>query len=95
MSLFTAAELEELRRADAEIDEEYRLTPQEIKASRKLDREAELERMDPQTRKIAAYQAAYREANKERIAAQRAAGRQKNREKMERVSTGIPPEEES
>lgn len=42
MSLFTAAELEELRRADAEIDKEYALTPQEIKASRKLDREAEL-----------------------------------------------------
>lgn len=34
MSLFTAAELEELRRADAKIDEEYALTPQEIKASR-------------------------------------------------------------
>ena len=82
MSLFTDAELEELRRADAEIDKEYALTPQEIKASRKLDREAELERMDLQKRKIAAQQAAYREANKERIAAQQAAYREANKERI-------------
>lgn len=66
MSLFTAAELEELRRADAEIDEEYALTPQEIKASRKLDREAELERMDPQKRRIAAQQADWKRENREK-----------------------------
>lgn len=81
MSLFTAAELAELRRADAEIDAEYALTPEEIKASRKLDREAELERMDPKKRRIAAYQAAYYEANKERIAAYQAAWKRENREK--------------
>lgn len=66
MSLFTAAELEELRRADAEIDKEYALTPQEIKASRKLDREAELERIDPQKRRIAAQQAAWKRENREK-----------------------------
>ena len=82
MSLFTAAELEELRRADAEIDKEYALTPQEIKASRKLDREAELERMDPQKRRVAAQKAAYYEANKERIAAQQAAYREANKEQI-------------
>ena len=82
MSLFTAAELEELRRADAEIDKEYALTPQEIKASRKLDREAELERMDPQKRRVAAQKAAYYEANKERIAAQQAAYREANKERI-------------
>lgn len=88
MSLFTAAELEELRRADAEIDEEYALTPQEIKASRKRDREAELERMDPQKRKIAAQKAAYYEANKERIAAQKAAWMRENREKWNAYQRG-------
>ena len=82
MSLFTAAELEELRRADAEIDKEYALTPQEIKASRKLDREAELERMDPQKRRVAAQKAAYYEANKERIAAQQAAYYEANKERI-------------
>lgn len=81
MSLFTAAEMEELRQADAEIDAEYALTPDEIKASRKRDREAELERMDPQKRSIAARQAAYREANKEQIAAYQAAWKRENREK--------------
>lgn len=81
MSLFTAAELAELRRADAEIDEEYALTPEEIKASRKRDREAELERMDPKKRRIAAYRAAYYEANKEQIAARQAAWKRENREK--------------
>ena len=81
MSLFTATELAELRRANAEIDEEFALTPEEIKASRKLDRETELERMDPQKRKIAARQAAYYEANKEQIAARQAAWKRENREK--------------
>lgn len=66
MSLFTAAELAELRRADAEIDEEYALTPAEIRASRKRNREAELERMDPQKRKIAARQAAWKRENREK-----------------------------
>ena len=82
MSLFTATELAELRRADAEIDEEFALTPEEIKASRKLDRETELERMDPQKRKIAARQAAYYEANKEQIAAYRAAYYEANKEQI-------------
>ena len=36
---FTPEELEELRRADAEIDEHFRLTNEEMQASRKRDRE--------------------------------------------------------
>lgn len=79
--MFTPEELEELRRADAEIDENFRLTNEEIQASRKRDRESVVDRKDHRGKKIAAQQAAYREANKEKIAAKRAAWFQKNREK--------------
>ena len=79
--MFTPEELEELRRADAEIDENFRLTNEEIQASRKRDRESVVDRKDRRGKKIADYQAAYREANKEKIAAQKAAWFQKNREK--------------
>ena len=79
--MFTPEELEELRRADAEIDENFRLTNEEIQASRKRDRESVVDRKDHRGKKIADYQAAYREANKEKIAAQQAAWFEKNREK--------------
>lgn len=79
--MFTPEELEELRRADAEIDENFRLTNEEIQASRKRDREAVVDRKDRRGKKIAAQQAAYYEANKEKIAAKQAAWFQKNREK--------------
>lgn len=79
--MFTPEELEELRRADAEIDENFRLTNEEIQASRKRDRESVVDRKDHRGKKIAAQKAAYREANKEKIAAQKAAWFQKNREK--------------
>ena len=79
--LFTEEELEELRRADAELDEEYTLSMEDISFSRQLDREAKLDKLDNKSRKIADYQAAYREANKEKIAAQKAAYRESNREK--------------
>ena len=64
--IFTPEELEELRRADAEIEESYRLTNEDIMESRKRDREAVLARKDNRTRRIAAQQAAYREANREK-----------------------------
>ena len=38
--LFTEEELEELRRADEELDVEFRLTPEDLRFSRQLDREA-------------------------------------------------------
>ena len=80
--LFTPEELEELRRADAELDEEYTLSNEDIALSRSLDREAKLERLDNKGKKIAAQQAAYREANREKIAAQKAAYYEANREKI-------------
>lgn len=83
--LFTPEELEELRRADAELDEEYTLSKEDIALSRSLDRDAKLERLDNKGRKIAARNAArsaaYREANREQIAARHAAWQKKNREK--------------
>ena len=79
--LFTEQELEELRRADAELDEEYSLTMEDIELSRKLDKNAKFDRMDNHEKKIAAQKAAYYEANREKIAAQQAAYREANREK--------------
>lgn len=82
MLLFTPEELEELRRADQEIEENFQITQEEINQSRKRDRESDLESLDHHQRKIAAYNAAYREANREKIAAQKAAYREANREKI-------------
>ena len=79
--MFTPEELEELRRIDAEIDETFRQTNEEIQASRKRDRESVIDRKDNHGKKIAAQKAAYREANREKIAAQQAAYREANREK--------------
>ena len=64
--LFTAEELEELRKADEELDAEFRLTLEDLRFSRQMDREAALEALDNKGRKIAAQQAAYREANREK-----------------------------
>ena len=81
MRKFTPEEREELARADAEIDEEFVQTQEEIEASRQRDRQAKLDALDNKGRKIAARRAAYREANREKIAAQQAAYREANREK--------------
>ena len=96
MAMFTEEELEELRRADAEIEESYSLGRDDVAFSRMLDREAKLDRLDHRGKriaernaayyeankdKIAEYQAAYREANKDKIAAQNAAYYQANKDK--------------
>lgn len=64
--MFTPEELEELRRADAEIDENFRLTNEEIQASRKCDRESVVDRKDHRGKKIADYQAAWKKKNREK-----------------------------
>jgi hypothetical protein len=66
MALFTKEELEELARADAELDETFVQTQEERVASRKRDRDAAMAAKDPQKRKIAENQRAYREANREK-----------------------------
>lgn len=66
MSLFTPEELEELRRADEELDAEFRQTQEEIEASRKRDRAVKLDRKDSRSRKIAAQQAAWVSRNRDK-----------------------------
>ena len=78
--MFTPEELEELRRFDEELDAEYTQTQEEIVASRKRDRKAKLQAMEPGKRKIAERAAAYYEANKDKIAEYQAAYRDKNRD---------------
>ena len=78
--LFTPEELAELAAFDAEIDESD-ITQNEIDASRERDREAVLAGMSKRNRKIAEYQRAYYEANREKIAENQRAYREANREK--------------
>lgn len=66
MSLFSPEELEELRKLDAEIDENFCQTAEEIKESRQRDRMSRLDNLCSEKRKIAESQRAYREANKDK-----------------------------
>lgn len=86
MPLFTPEELEELRRADQEIEENFQITQEEINQSRKRDREFDLESLDHHQRKIAAYQAAYREANREKINAHQREYRRRRRDEIHNSS---------
>ena len=70
-----------MRLADEEIEKSFSMTPDDWKRSKALDRQARVDRLDNKGRKIAAQQAAYREANREKIAAQKAAYYEANREK--------------
>ena len=79
--LFTPEELEELRRADAELDEEFVQTQEEINESRKRDRAVVFSRKDDRERRYAENQRAYYEANREKIAENQRAYREANREK--------------
>ena len=88
MPLFTPEELEELRRADQEIEENFQITQEEINQSRKRDRESDLESLDHHQRKIAAYHAAYREANREKYNAYHREYQRKRREKQKKAASG-------
>lgn len=65
-NLFTAEELEELRRADEEIEKSYRQTSDDIRQSRQRDKQMKLDRLDNKGRKIAERKAAYYEAHREK-----------------------------
>ena len=78
---FTAAELAEMARADAEIEATFRLTNEDLALGRQIDRDAVLEGMDAQARKRAEAQRRYRESHKdERAEYQR---RYRRRKRME------------
>ena len=81
MALFTPEKLEELRKADAELDEEFVQTQEEIEESRKRDKQILLDRLDAKGKKIAENKRAYREANREKIAENQRAWFDKNRDK--------------
>lgn len=51
--------------ADAEIEKSFRLSREDILQSRELDRDVAFERLPPEKKRVAAYQRAYREANRE------------------------------
>lgn len=65
---FTLEEIDEMRRADDEIERDFRWTNDELAASRRRDAEAAILRKDNRGRSIAEHQRAYREANKDSIA---------------------------
>ena len=83
---FTKEELEAMRLADEEIEREFRWTNEELEASRKRDRESTLDQKDFADQKVAEYQKAYREANREKINEKR---RRKYREKRIRNQDGV------
>ena len=63
--LFTDQELAEMAAADAEIEASFCLDKDDLERSSRLDRLAKLESLSPEKRKVAEYQKAYREANRE------------------------------
>ena len=79
---FTKEELEAMRLADEEIEREFSLSVDDIAASSELDRAALYDRKSEKERKVAEYQKAYREANKDKVAAQRKAYREANKDKV-------------
>lgn len=81
LAIFTPDDLEELRRADEELEADFRQTQEEIRESRQRDRQARLDSLDHKGRKIADQKRAYREANREKIADRQRAYREANRER--------------
>ena len=79
---FTAAELAEMARADAEIEATFQLTPDDIALGRQIDREAVLEGMDARARKQAEYQRQYYEANGDKVAERQRQYYEANRDKV-------------
>ena len=86
---FTQTELAEMARADAEIEASFCITNDEITFGRLLDRDAVLENMDPNRRKVAEYQRQYREANKEKVAERQRQYYEANKEKVAEGKTAI------
>ncbi|WP_418779303.1 hypothetical protein [Intestinimonas sp.] len=79
---FTAAELAEMARADAEIEATFRLTNEDLALGRQIDRDAVLEGMDARARKRAERQRRYYEAHKDEVAERQRQYREANRGKV-------------
>lgn len=63
---FTRAELAAMAEADAEIEAEFRLEPEDLALPRELDRTARFDGLPYEARKVAAQRKAYYEANREK-----------------------------
>ncbi|WP_369517874.1 helix-turn-helix domain-containing protein [Intestinimonas butyriciproducens] len=79
---FTAAELAEMARADAEIEATFYVTNADVALGRLIDREAILDRMDPKQKRIAEAQRRYYEAHREEIAEAQRRYREAHREEI-------------
>jgi ribosome-binding protein aMBF1 (putative translation factor) len=79
---FTPEEIEEMRRADEEIERDFRWTNDELAASRRRDADILLSRKSKRGRSIAEYQRAYYEANKDSIAEKQRAYREANKDSI-------------
>lgn len=79
---FTPEEIEEMRRADEEIERDFRWTRDELAASRSRDAEATIFQKDTRCRSIAEKQRAYYEANKGSIAEKQRAYREANKDSI-------------
>ena len=79
---FTAAELAEMARADAEIEATFRLTNEDLALGRQIDRDAVLEGMDARARKRAEYMRRYYETHKDKRAEYMRRYYEANREKV-------------
>lgn len=66
--LFTPEELEEMRRADEEIEAGFYVTNEEMEASRERDRRHKFAELDAKGQKVAETQRRYYEANREKVA---------------------------
>ena len=80
---FTPEELEEMEKADQEIEESFVLTNEEIAMAREYDKRAKYEAMTGDKQKVAAYQKAWYEANREKVAAYQKAYREANQKGKE------------
>mgnify|MGYP004658983663 CR=1 FL=1 len=79
---FTQEEIEVMRRADEEIERDFRWTNDELAASRRRDAEITILRKDTRRRRIAEKQRAYREANKDSIVKKQRAYREANKDSI-------------
>lgn len=82
MALFSPEELEELRRYDAQLDETFVETAEEIVASYNRDQQARKDRMDNRQKEEAKQKQVYNAANREKILAQKRRYNAANREKL-------------
>ena len=79
---FSPEELEEMRRADEEIEQNFQWTNEEIAASREIDASIKAALKPIEKRRIAEYQRAYYEANKDSIAEKQRAYYEANKDSI-------------